>query len=461
MEVKNKKSLIFKIILVILIIAAIILILLKSCTSKEYKITFDSNGGSKVSSIVVKENSLIEKPTNPKREGYTFVGWYYNKKIYDFNTKVTKNMTLKAKWSKSTTELKLNYSSLTLAPDDIKMLKVTKILAGYDVKDLIWDSSDENIVTVDKDGKLQALKSGTATITVKTKDGKYKTSCIVTVTEETAVTSISIVGATTVNVGSTIKLTVNIEPATANKKVTWKSSNNSIATVDENGTVKGLKEGTVTITVTTENGKTATYKITIKAKSNNTNKPQTNNNSSNSKPNTSSPPASPSIVHVINVSISGSNTMYIGDTKKLTANINPSNASNKDVTWSSNNSEIVSVDGSGNIRANGVGQAIITVKTNDGGKTASITITVSEKPASYAITLTALKELTGIFQYSISVTRNGSAFKDYVAITYNGVTKPFKQYIYTTEVTIDSNIKTASLHLQDGTTINNVPIYYN
>ncbi len=460
MKKKIKKSLVIKIVLAIIVIAVVILVLLKACSGHEYKIIFDSNGGSKIHSIMVKANSLIERPTDPERDGYTFVGWYYNKKLYDFDTKVTKNMTLKAKWSLSD-EIALDSTSLTLSVNDTQTLKVTKILDGYDIKDLIWDSSDESIATVDQDGNVKALKEGTVTITVKTSDGKYQSSCIVTVHEsETEVVEVSISGAATVLVGNTIHLTANIKPDNAkNKKVTWKSSNNSIATVDENGYVRGLKEGAVTITATTENGKTATYKVTVKNSTHNATNPQTNNNNSSSN---SPTPSTPSTVSVISVSIeNGTDTMYVGDSRKLTANINPANASDQKVTWSSDHPEIISVDESGNIKANGIGQATITVKTNDGGKTSTITINVAERPASYSITLTALKELTGVFQYSVSVTKDGNAFSDYAAITYNGVTRPFKQYIYTQDVNIDPSIKTASLHLKDGTTIENVSVYYN
>ncbi len=67
---------------------------------KKYTVTFDSNAGSKVDSQEVLENAKATKPENPTREGYTFVEWQLNKKTYDFNEEVTKNITLKAKWAK-------------------------------------------------------------------------------------------------------------------------------------------------------------------------------------------------------------------------------------------------------------------------------------------------------------------------------------------------------------------------
>lgn len=63
-----------------------------------YIITFDSNGGTPVSSKVVDYKNKVKTPANPTKEGYNFLGWYLNDKKYDFNTTITKDMTLVAKW---------------------------------------------------------------------------------------------------------------------------------------------------------------------------------------------------------------------------------------------------------------------------------------------------------------------------------------------------------------------------
>ncbi len=65
-----------------------------------YTITFNSDGGSKVSEQSVKENEKVEKPTNPTRDGYKFIAWQLNGKNYDFNNEVTSDLELKAKWEK-------------------------------------------------------------------------------------------------------------------------------------------------------------------------------------------------------------------------------------------------------------------------------------------------------------------------------------------------------------------------
>ena len=63
-----------------------------------YTVTFDSNGGTNIDSVVVKENDVIIEPSSPEKEGYTFEYWVLDGKQYDFNTKVTSEITLIAKW---------------------------------------------------------------------------------------------------------------------------------------------------------------------------------------------------------------------------------------------------------------------------------------------------------------------------------------------------------------------------
>ena len=63
-----------------------------------YKVTFDSKGGSEVEEQYIAVGETVTKPTNPVREGYTFKGWYYNDTKYDFDKKVSQDITLVAKW---------------------------------------------------------------------------------------------------------------------------------------------------------------------------------------------------------------------------------------------------------------------------------------------------------------------------------------------------------------------------
>ena len=65
-----------------------------------YKVVFDSDGGTKVNDLEVGRNKTVAKPNDPTKSGYKFVGWYLGNNEYNFNTKVTGNITLKAKWEK-------------------------------------------------------------------------------------------------------------------------------------------------------------------------------------------------------------------------------------------------------------------------------------------------------------------------------------------------------------------------
>lgn len=70
-------------------------------TVTKYTVTFNSDGGSKVSKQTVESGKTATKPSNPTRSGYTFKGWYLNGSAYNFSNKVTKNITLTAKWEKN------------------------------------------------------------------------------------------------------------------------------------------------------------------------------------------------------------------------------------------------------------------------------------------------------------------------------------------------------------------------
>lgn len=63
-----------------------------------YTVTFDSDGGTAVAAQKVEDGAVAKRPTNPTKTGQKFASWYLGDKAYDFKAKVTKNITLKAKW---------------------------------------------------------------------------------------------------------------------------------------------------------------------------------------------------------------------------------------------------------------------------------------------------------------------------------------------------------------------------
>ncbi len=260
-------------ILGIFILALTALFIFKGLGSKEFKITFETDNGTGANSLIIEKNKTIKKPEDPTKEGYEFAGWYLDGKLFDFNTKVTKDITLEAKWTPKEEETSLTLEStkitLTVGESDKIVVKTTGDIREAKLK---WTSSDENIVSVDDNGNLKALKEGNAAITVTTEDGKYSAECTINVVEKeqdkVLVEKITITGDTTVEAGKTITLKVTIEPSNAtNKKVTWTSSNKKIATIDGNGKVKGIKEGEVTIIVKSSDGAAeAKYIVTVTKK---------------------------------------------------------------------------------------------------------------------------------------------------------------------------------------------------
>ena len=155
-------------------------------------------------------------------------------------------------------------------------------------------------------------------------------------------------------VGDSQTLTATVAPKdAANKKVSWKSDKPEIATVDADGKVTAVAAGEATITVTTQDqGKTATCKVTVSNKE----------------------------ISVTEVTLNKSETtILVGGNETLTATVLPENATNQKVTWKSDKPEIATVDAAGKVTGVKAGEATITVTTDDGGKTATCKVTVSDK----------------------------------------------------------------------------------
>ncbi|MBQ3942559.1 MAG: Ig domain-containing protein [Bacteroidales bacterium] len=163
---------------------------------------------------------------------------------------------------------------------------------------------------------------------------------------EIPVTDITVSSATlTVKEGESATISFTVSPSDASKDgITFTSSDTSVVTVDKNGVVTAVGPGTATITITSKDGKvTATITVTVEAKT----------------------------VAVTGISLDKTSiTIGVGETQAIVANIEPSNATNKKVNWTSNDSAIASVDDEGNVTGKGVGSATIIATTADGGKKA-------------------------------------------------------------------------------------------
>ena len=229
--------------------------------------------------------------------------------------------------------------------------------------EVVWSTSDASIATVDDNGKVTAKAAGETVITATSADGGKTASCLVEV-KKAASTDIAVEDVIlsqktlTLKAGESLKLVATVLPTDAtNKMVTWKSNDPTVATV-EDGIVTAVAEGVTTITVTTaDGGFTAVCAVEVQKEG--TEK-----------------------VAVSSVSIvPNSVTLTVGDTIILEEIVLPSDADNKEVIWKSSQDTVAFVDTAGVVTAKAVGEAMITVTTVDGGKTATCKVTVKEKEA--------------------------------------------------------------------------------
>ena len=248
------------------------------------------------------------------------------------------------------TSVTLDSISMTLVEGDTQKLTATISPSNAENKAVIWTSSNSSVASV-REGTVTALKAGESTITAKSEDGGKTATCEVTVNAKVYLVESVSLDRTSYEMteGEIFILSATVNPDNAtNKEVTWNSSNPSVASVD-NGKVEALKPGTATITVKTVDGaKTATCDITVNAKTH----------------------------PVISVSLDRTSAeLTEGEEMQLTATVNPDNATNKNVTWSSTNPSVASVS-DGKVRALKEGNATIMVWTQDGGKIATCEVNV-------------------------------------------------------------------------------------
>lgn len=236
--------------------------------------------------------------------------------------------------------LELDRNEVALNVNEMTQLIATVGPADATEKSVIWKSSNTSVATVDANGKVTAVNFGDATITATTTDGSnLSASCKIRVTALAESITLNKTSAS-LKVTETIQLTATVSPSTAtNKAVTWKSSNESIATVDANGKVTAVSVGEATITATTTDGsnKSATCKIIVLktfAKSITLNKTTA--------------------------------SLKATETLTLTATVLPVTTTKKTVTWKSSNTSVATVDANGKVTAIGVGEATITATTTDG-----------------------------------------------------------------------------------------------
>ena len=243
------------------------------------------------------------------------------------------------------TSVTLDKTTLTLTEGDETTLTATVKPDNATDKTVTWTTSDATVATV-TDGKVKAIKAGTATITAKA--GDKTATCTVTVKAKVIpVTSMWLdKSELELTEGDEAVLTATVMPENAtDKTVTWTSSNTSVATVTD-GKVKAIKAGTATITAKAGE-KSAKCTVTVL----------------------------PSFIAVTSVTLDRTTLGLVeGDQAVLTATVSPDNATDPTVTWTTSNASIATVE-DGMVTAVKAGTATITAKAGD--KTAKCTVTVT------------------------------------------------------------------------------------
>ena len=233
------------------------------------------------------------------------------------------------------------------------------LLSGWEVSSKASGTRNGNTFTFRVKTSDHNNESGVYHTHIYAYDNSYRGNCAgaVTLTATVPVPTVAVTGVrlnktslSFTGTGSSQTLTATVSPSNAtNKTITWSSSNTSVATVS-NGVVKAVGFGTATITAKSNNGKTASCSVTVN-------------------------PIQPTGIKAT----PETSTLYgLNGTVKLSANVMPSNATNKAVTWSSRNTSVATVSSDGTVKAVGYGTTVITATTVN-GLTSNCTINVKKE----------------------------------------------------------------------------------
>lgn len=252
--------------------------------------------------------------------------------------------------------IQLNRTTASIKVADNLRLTVTFTPESTTNKTLVWKSSDTSVASVSDSGVVTAHALGNCVVTATTTDGSNITvSCDITV-GETAAESVSIEpkGPFVLNIGESVKLSATVLPhTTTDQSVAWLSQTSAV-TVNQDGLVTAVAPVENNwIEATNSAGQTDMVYVTVL----------------------------PTLVSAINVDKS-SVALKVGESVKVAATVEPGDASDKTLVWLSDNSEIATVDDSGNIFAKALGNTTVTVTAKDGsGVSTSVSVSVIPTPA--------------------------------------------------------------------------------
>ena len=249
-------------------------------------------------------------------------------------------------------------TKVTAAESSVTIPKGKTYMLDFDIDPIDFHevittkSSNTAVATVDETGKITTVAPGTATIKIIV--GGASASCKVTVTQ--AVTKITLNKTKlSLDVPQTYQLTATITPSDAsNKTLNWTSSNPAAATVDANGLVTAVGNGTAVIKAESTDGTGISASCTVTV-------------------------IDPSKIPVSGIALDKTSlSLEAMEDYQLTATVSPTNAANKGLIWSSSNEAVATVDSNGKVTAVAKGTATITATAADGyGASANCTVTVT------------------------------------------------------------------------------------
>lgn len=274
--------------------------------------------------------------------------------------------------------IELNYTELTVKKGTIFFLSANVLPEDASDRTVTWSCSDESVCIVEADGTVTANSTGTCVITATSNDDPEVTAtCTVTVTESVSGITLNY-KEKTIDPEETFVLKATVLPSDANDRgVTFTSSNTAVATVTEDGLVKGVAGGTAIIVVKTKDrGLIATCTVTVQQ-------------------------------DITGITLDTTD-MYLpkGEDKKINYTLTPADATIRDLEWSSSDPSIAIVDSEGYVHGVALGEVTITAAAKDGsGITATCKVTVINPVTKITLSETSLILMEGdehTLTYSIS-----------------------------------------------------------
>ena len=239
------------------------------------------------------------------------------------------------------------------------LLPIVEPSTASNKKVTFW-SSDNDIATVDEKGVITAVKGGICEIVVTTEEGSFSQKCVIAVKEY--VTSITLSDEKRyLNHGSSYTLSAKVEPESASDKgIIWTSSNESVLTVNQYGTMTGVGYGTAVVTATAADGSGVSASCIVQV-----------------------------IRPVTDIKLSKSKiTLYVGDVFHLVATVEPADASVKKLEWTSSDPTVAKVYDDGDVEAVGVGRCKVYATSTDGNNVvAECTIIVKQIVSATSVTI--------------------------------------------------------------------------